>query len=155
MVSREPISISTQHQPHPKSTCTCFHIMPTPGSTEGGESPSQPIFLMVQHHFFLEGDLEKDRLDSIHLGLSANLGSPKTDSSSFLATPRAFLLGLSRTSSGSDQILSIFISCLAFPHPIPTRRGRSCCRPHGNRRLHSWRPSAPCSQLLRWSRRDT
>mmetsp|Transcript_33395 Transcript_33395/g.71955 ORF Transcript_33395/g.71955 Transcript_33395/m.71955 type:complete len:215 (-) Transcript_33395:980-1624(-) len=38
---------------------------------------------------------------------------------------------------------------------MATKRGRSCCRPHGNRRHHSWQPSAPCSQLLRWSRRDT
>lgn len=43
---------------HPQAlACTRFHTMPYPASTEGGLAPSQPIFFVVQHHFFFAGDL--------------------------------------------------------------------------------------------------
>lgn len=38
------------------ATCTCFHIMPKPGSTCGGLEPSHPFPCWVQHHCFFEGD---------------------------------------------------------------------------------------------------
>ena len=35
---------------HPSSACMCFHCIPKPGSTAGGELPSQPLPCLLQHH---------------------------------------------------------------------------------------------------------